>query len=192
MKKFPVILDLETKYTFRQYDDPKKLGITVAAIYDYKTDKEKAFTEKELNQLFPVLENASYIIGYNNKSFDIPVLQAYYPGNVNNLSLFDILEDIKAKIGKRLALNDVISATLGKKKTGHGLIAINYYQEGKWDELKKYCLDDVMFTKELFDYGVKHQEIFYLNERGKITIKVDWKKYLEGSAKNNIPLTLPF
>lgn len=192
MKKFPVIFDLETKHTFREYSEPKKLGITVAALYDYKNHEAKVFTEKELNQLFPILENSSYIIGYNVNSFDIAVLQAYYPGKVEIFSTFDILEDIREKIGRRLALNDVIYATLGKKKSGHGLMAIDYYKEGKWDELKKYCMDDVLLTKELFDYGVQNREIQYLNERGKISIKVDWGKYLEESKNNDMPLTLPF
>ncbi len=193
MKKFPLVLDLETKHTFREYSDPKKLGISVAAIYDYGDNQEKVFTEKEIHQLFPYLENASYIIGYNVVSFDIAVLQGYYPGKVEYFSAFDILVDVREKIGRRLALNDLIYATLSKKKTGHGLMAIDYYKEGKWDELKKYCLDDVLLTKELFDYGVKNREINYLNEKGKMTIKVDWNKYLEEEpGGNDMPLTLPF
>ena len=193
MKKFPVILDLETKHTFREFNDHRKLGISVAVIYDYKDQQGKVYMEKEIPQLFPILENASYIIGYNSRSFDIPVLQAYYPGDTANFSQFDILEDIREKIGRRLALNDVIWGTLGKKKSGHGLMAIDYYREGKFDELKAYCLDDVMVTKALFDYGVEKGEINYIDEIGKQTIKVDWKKYIEdpGSTKD-MPLTLPF
>ena len=169
MKKFPVVLDLETKYSFRDYDDPKKLGITVVAIYDYKESQGKVFEEKELNQLFPILEAASYIIGYNVANFDILVLQSYYPGRVDVFTPFDILDDIKEKIGRRISLNEVIGATLGKKKTGHGFQAINLYNEGRIDELKKYCLDDVMFTRELFEYGVKGwQGLRSLLTKGKI------------------------
>ncbi len=192
MRKYPVILDLETKHTFREYNDPKKLGITVVAIYDYKNQQQKVFTENELHGLFGILENASYIIGYNVRSFDIPVLQAYYPGKVEVFQIFDILEDIREKIGRRLALNDLISATLGKKKTGHGLMAIDYYKEGRWEALKKYCMDDVLLTKELFDFGIKNKEVQYLNELGKIPIKVDWAKYLEDAESTDMPLTLPF
>ena len=192
MQKFPVVLDLETKHTFREIDDPAKLGISVVGIYEYGKSEKKIFTEKELNSLFPILENASYIIGYNVRSFDLPVLQGYYPGNVASFSQFDILDDIRDKIGRRIGLNDVIYATFGEKKTGHGLMAIDFYREGKWEELKKYCLDDVMLTKKLFDFGLKNGEIYYLDETGKVTIKVDWKKYMENSGKTDTPLTLPF
>lgn len=193
MKKFPIVLDLETKHTFREFNDPKKLGVTVVAIYDYRDEQGKIFLEKELNKLFPLLEAASYIIGFNVRSFDLAVLQRYYPGRTEHLATFDILDEIRNKIGRRLALNDIISATLGKKKTGHGLMAIDYYKEGKIDQLKQYCLDDTILTKELFEYGVKHGEINYFDPAGKAAIKVDWKKYLEGSGKNtSTHLTLPF
>jgi len=192
MKKYPIVLDLETKYTFREVSDPRKLGITVVGIYDYRDKTSKIFLEKEIPKLFPILEGSSYIVGFNVRSFDLAVLQGYYPGKCDRLPVFDILDDIRVKIGKRLALNDLIFATLGKKKSGHGLMAIDYFKEGKFEELAKYCLDDVMLTKELFEYGVKKEEIFYLNETGKITVKVDWKKYLEGSSDVDTHLTLPF
>ena len=120
------------------------------------------------------------------------VLQAYYPGNTASLPIFDILDDIKSIIGKRIGLNDVASVTLNEKKSGHGLMAIDYYKEGKWDELKKYCMDDVMVTKKLFDYGFEKGEIFYMNEVGKVPIKVNWKKYMEESGSSEVALTLPF
>lgn len=192
MKKFPVVIDLETKYTFRDFSEHAKLGITVLGLFDYKDESQKIFTEKDLNNLFPILENCSYIIGFNINSFDLPVLQPYYSGNIKYFKTFDILEDIKRILGKRLSLNDTIKATLNKKKSGHGLEAIDFYKEGKWDELKKYCMDDVMLTKELFDYGVVNGKISYLNQNGKVDIKVDWGRYLKDEGREEMPLTLPF
>lgn len=193
MKKLPIVLDLETKYLFRDVNkDSKKLGVSVVGIYDYKDKQAKTFLEKELGKLFKLLEDCSYIIGFNIKSFDLQVLQSYYPGDISKLPVFDILDYFREKVGRRLGLNDMAFATLNKKKTGHGLIAVEYFKEGKMEELKKYCLDDVMLTKELFEYGVQHGEIFYLNEVGKISVKVDWKKYLESPGKQDTHLTLPF
>lgn len=192
MKKFPVVIDLETKHTFRDFSEHEKLGISVLALFNYGDGSQKIFTEKELNNLFPILENSSYLIGFNINSFDLPVLQSYYPGDIKHFKTFDILDDIKKILGRRLSLNDTIRATLGKKKTGHGLQAIDFYREGKWEELKKYCMDDVMLTKELFDFGVNNKKIFYLNENGKVEINVNWEKYLEDEGVGNMPLTLPF
>ncbi|MFW5703682.1 MAG: ribonuclease H-like domain-containing protein [Patescibacteria group bacterium] len=193
MQKFPVVLDLETKHTYREFNDPKKLGITVVAIYDYADGQGRTFMENEVNQLFRVLENASYIIGYNISGFDIPVLQGYYPGDVNHFSQFDLMEDIRTKIGRRVGLNDIAAATLDIKKSGHGLMAIDYYKEGKWEELKKYCLDDTIITKDIFEYGIKYGCVYYRNETGKVEIPVSWKMYKEGKGgSDNMPLTLPF
>lgn len=193
MKKYPVILDLETQKTFREESEHAKLGISVVAIYDYADEKGKVFTYKEVNQLFPILEKASYIIGYNSVAFDIPVLQGYYPGDVNNFSQFDIMEDIRTKIGRRLGLNDLAGATLNIKKSGHGLMAIDYFKEGKWDELKKYCLDDVLVTKDLFEHGVEKGYVMYKNEHGIVNVEVNWGKYKEGNGTvSDMPLTLPF
>lgn len=192
MKKYPLILDLETKYTFRDFDKHKKLGISVVGVYDYSHNKLECFFENELNKLFPLLETASYIIGYNIRNFDLPVLQAYYPGNITQFKTFDICDDIKEIVGKRFSLNDLVFATLGKKKSGHGLEAIEHYKNGRLEELRKYCSDDVTLTKELFDFGIKNGFINYLSSKGKSEIKVEWKKYLETSGKTDTELILPF
>ena len=116
MKKFPVVIDLETKHTFRDFSEHAKLGLTVLGLFDYKDGSQKIFTEKDLNNLFPILENCSYIIGFNINSFDLPVLQPYYPGDIKHFKTFDILDDIKRILGRRLSLNDTIHATLDRKK----------------------------------------------------------------------------
>ena len=77
MKKFPVILDLETKYTFRDFNQPNKLGVSVVSIYDYQRNNFFSFLERDIDKIFSFLENASYIIGFNIKEFDLKVLQGY-------------------------------------------------------------------------------------------------------------------
>lgn len=193
MQKFPLILDLETQHTFREFDEAQKLRVSVAVIYDYAERRTFIYRESALSKLFPRLEKASYVVGYNSRSFDMQVLQAYYPGDLSKFPQFDILEDIRRIIGRRVGLNDVASATLDEKKSGHGLLAIEYFKEGKWDELEKYCQDDVMVTKRLFEYGIEHDRIFYRNETGKVPIRVDWRRYMEeDGGASETALTLPF
>lgn len=191
----PIVIDFETQKTFREASKPQDLGISVAGVYDFKTDKLMAFEENELNEMFPLFENASLIIGFNLDSFDMPVLQPYYPGDIAQLRTFDILTDVKEIIGRRIRLDDLVSTTLGEGKSGHGLQAIKYFREGKMDELKKYCLDDVRLTKELFEYGVEHREIFYTRQFNgeKQPIRVQWERHMKyQGVDDNVNLTLPF
>lgn len=190
--RHPLILDLETQYTFREFADPKKLAVSVVGIYDYADRLYKTYMRHELSQLFPVLEHASCIIGFNIVSFDLAVLQGHYPGHVSQFKTFDLLDDIKKRLGRRLALNDLVFATLGKRKSGHGLQAIELFKEGRLNELKKYCLDDVSLTKELYEYGITHKEIFYLHGITKQKIPVDWKMPREEHNGGGVSLTLPF
>ena len=99
MKKFPVVIDLETKHTFREFSEHAKLGITVFALFDYRDNSQKFLQKKTLAIYFQYLENCSYIIGFNINSFDLPVLQPYYPGDIKHFKTFDILDDIKRILG---------------------------------------------------------------------------------------------
>ena len=48
-------------------------------------------------------------------------------------------------------LDALALANLGKAKTGHGALAPALWQQGKYHEVIRYCLNDVMLTKALFD-----------------------------------------
>ena len=53
--------------------------------------------------------------------------------------------------GNRISLDRLSEANLGVMKTHHGWEAIALYKEGKMDELKGHCLNDVRITKGLYD-----------------------------------------
>lgn len=191
----PIVLDLETKKTFQEVggQHADKLGVSVVGVYSYEDDAFYTFVEKEFDRLFRLLERSSAIIGFNINSFDLPVLQPYYVGKLTKFRTFDIMDEVKSALGRRLALNDLATATLNVKKSGHGLMAINYYHEGRWDELKKYCLDDVRITRDLFEYGKKHNTIYYPGTHGRQSFSVRWNTLdLNGHAETeSINLTLP-
>src|SRR3989338_9207037 len=101
----PIVLDLETQHKFQDVGyDVKKLKVSVVGVYVYATEQFKISREEELSILFPVLEHASQIIGFNTRKFDLPVLAPSYLGNVEQFHMLDILEEIEKKLGHRLAL----------------------------------------------------------------------------------------
>lgn len=160
-----IVLDLETKKLFHEVDDRRheKLGVSVCGIYDSSDDKRKAFFESELGQVWPILEAADIIIGFNIKKFDLPVLSAYYPGDLGKLPVFDLLDAVKESLGFRLKLDDLAKATLGRGKTGTGLDAYRFFKEGKLEELKSYCLEDVAITRDLYFYAKEYGHLKYFD-----------------------------
>jgi len=188
-----VVLDIETANTFQEIGayDHAKLIISVIGVYFYETDEYKAYEIHELAELWPRLEKCDRIIGYNSKGFDIPVMNHQYAGDLMKLNHLDILEEIHKALGFRLKLDDVAAASLGHGKTGHGLQAVEWWKQGEKEKVKKYCLDDVRVTKELYEYGLKYNAVAYEDRMGgRKGIPVDFK--LRADAKNSINLTMPF
>lgn len=182
-----IVLDLETKRTFDEVGGRNaldKLGISVVGIYEYATDTYTCYLENDFGQLQNLLIDASLIIGFNHIAFDMPVLQPYLSVDVKKLPCFDIMLSIQEKIGHRIGLDAVATATLGIGKIATGLDAIKYYKEGRWDELKKYCLKDVEVTKKVFDHGLKNKKICFKSKFGQTIkeVKVNWNEYNKNKA----------
>lgn len=184
----PIVLDLETKYSFREAGDVAKLGVSCVGIYDYARKRFRAFLEDELEQLFPILERAAFIIGFNIDRFDFPLLDTYYMGSLGSFITLDLLTSVKQAYGKRISLNELARETLGITKSGHGLQAIEYYRERRLEELKRYCLDDVKITRDLYEYGKREGKLFYRGPRGRETILVDWDQGIDNKSDVNLTL----
>lgn len=187
----PIVLDIETQHTFQEVGNKlDKLKISVVGIYDYAEDKYETYLEDELGSLFTRLENASYLIGFNINKFDLPVMAPYYLGKISQFTSLDLLEEVEKELGFRVALDDLARATLGVKKSGHGFLAINYFNKGEWEKLKKYCLDDVKITKELFEYGQKNGKLVFNSAGGLREIKINFSGNLK--KPEAVHLSLPF
>jgi DEAD/DEAH box helicase domain-containing protein len=177
-----IVLDLETKKTFDEVGGKEhidQLGITVVGVYDYLTKKYEIYEEHELGRLQNRLIDCSLIVGFNHIGFDLPVLQPYFSVDVSEFPVLDLMVELQEQIGHRIGLDSVAQATLGIGKTGHGLDAIRYYREGKMQELKDYCLQDVKVTKDVFEHGIKHGKVSYVSRFGKQDkeVKVKWKGF---------------
>ena len=167
-----LVLDLETQKTFDDVgrNNLHKLKVSVVGIYDYLTDEYRVYEESEIATLEERLRSAELLIGFNIRRFDLPVLAPYLFLSVETLSVLDLMEEIEKVRGHRVSLHSVAQATLGITKTGEGWNAVNLYEQRRMEELKKYCLNDVHLTREIYDFGCRENRVFFISNR-------DWKKY---------------
>ena len=163
-----IVLDIETQNTFEEVGGyfTDKLKVSLVGVYYYETGVYESYLEADLPALFQRLEKGGRIIGYNSISFDMPVLNNYYTGDLLKLPQLDILREIEKELGHRIKLDDVAKATLGTSKSAHGLQAVTWWKQGKIDEIREYCLQDVKVTMEVYEFGLKNGYILFDNRRG--------------------------
>src|SRR3989338_8647890 len=167
-----LILDLETQKTFDAVgrQNLHKLKVSVVGTYDYLSDSYRIYHESEISSLEERLKTAELVIGFNIRRFDFPVLAPYLFLSIDTLPVLDLMEEIEKVRGHRVGLHSIAQATLGIAKSGEGLGAVGLFEQGRMEELKRYCLNDVRLTKEIYDYGCRENRVYFISNR-------DWKKY---------------
>lgn len=171
-----VVLDVETQKTFDEVGGyfPDRLGISFVGvcIRDGFTGpgEMKGYFEKDLPELFPLLERADVVIGFNIDGFDMQTMVPYYSADVTRIPTLDLMMRIKDSAGHRIALDSVAQETLGSGKSGDGLDAIKYYKNQDWERLSSYCLRDVEVTRDLYDFGLK---------KGAVKFRNKWNRLIE-------------
>lgn len=190
-----LILDVETKKTFDEVGGffPDRLGISFVGVCkrDNPYDKGEmlSFFEQDLPNLFPLLEQADIVIGFNIDGFDMPTFLPYYNGDISKIPTLDVLTRIKDSAGHRIKLDSVAVETLGVGKSGDGLDAIKYYKNQQWEELKKYCIQDVAVTRDVYDYGLSKGHVKFRNKWNRlIECPVDFN--FKGSRDAGIQMSL--
>lgn len=187
-----IVFDIET---IGDIQNLATMEITVVSIYEYEHDRYSSFEKGELKNLWPIFEKAERLIGYNSEHFDLPILNKYYTGDLLAFPSLDLLRIVKDSLGRRIKLNDIAQATLDNvEKSADGLQAMRWWKEGKIDEIKKYCEQDVRITKEIYEFGKKNKQLFYKSLAGEVLpfrVNFEVPKANVATAKN-INLTLPF
>lgn len=188
-----IVFDIETKNTFQDVGtaDPAMLDLSLIAIYDYTDDAYYSFLGEELPQLWPKLEKADMLIGFNSDHFDIPLLNKYYQGDLTNLKSLDLLKEVKKSLGRRIKLDDIAAATLQHKKIAHGLEAIKWWRQGEIEKIREYCIEDVRITKEVYDYALKNQKLKYQYGNEVREVSLDTSEW-EENQQNSMTHTMPF
>lgn len=194
IKMRKIVFDIETSNLFSDVgkNDPSLLDISVVGIYDSETDSYTAFEQKDLGKLWPILEKADLLIGFNSEHFDLPLLNKYYQGDLGKIRHVDILKEIKNSFGRRMKLDQIAEGTLGVRKSGHGLEATMWWAKGEYEKVKKYCLDDVKITKDVYEYALKNNALKFKEGNAIIDIKLDTSNWEKKDSGDAMTFTLPF
>lgn len=188
-----VTFDIETSNFFHDTgsNDPASLTIACVCIHDSMTDKYTSYFEEDLPTLWPILEKTDILIGYNSDHFDVPLLNKYYPGDLTGIKSLDLMKEIQKKLGRRIKLDSVAGATLGKNKSADGSLANVWWRKGEKQKVVDYCLDDVRITKDLYEFMSKNGKVKYPDGKVIRELPVDTSDW--GKKKENVLThTLPF
>lgn len=181
-----VYFDLETQRSFSDVGGTQhrdKMGVSVAVTFSTGEQAYRIFGEDEMDALVDRLRSADLVVGFNHLHFDYPVLQGYTVFDLESQTVnLDMLVDLEQRLGFRVKLDAVASATLGTGKSADGLDALKWWKEykktGKADWLLKiaeYCAYDVKVTKMVHEAGMNDRVLRYHDRAGTLQeVEVDW------------------
>jgi len=188
-----ITFDIETKNLFQDVgsNNPADLDISVICIHDSLDDSYSSFLETDLKKLWPIIERADILVSWNGDHFDIPLLNKYYSGDLTKIKSLDLMRKVQNVLGRRLKLDGVGKATLGRNKSGDGLEAVEWWKNGEIDKIIKYCIEDVRLTKDLYDFAMKNGHLKFSDFGNIKDIKLDTSDW-ELPQSNSMTFTLPF
>jgi len=172
------VFDLETQRSAAEvggWHRADRMGISCGVIYDAQKNVFIEYTEDQISRLIADLKKFELIVGFNIIRFDFLVLKGYSDFDFTALNTLDILEDIHHHLGFRLSLAHVTQETLGTTKTGDGLQALRWWQEGRIREIIDYCKMDVKLTRDLYLFGRQNGYLIFSNrDQKRVRIPVNW------------------
>lgn len=174
----PVFFDVETQNTFQEVGGhyPERLKISVAVTFDTADNAFHRYLEADAAQLAQDLAQADLVVGYNLYGFDYPVLQQYSQDvELAQLPTVDMMVEIQKRLGFRLKLDSIATATLQVGKSADGLQAVRWWREGRVEEIMDYCQQDVEVTRRVYEFGKQYRYIQYYDRQYRIKkVPVAW------------------
>ena len=98
------------------------------------------------------------------------MLRGYHPVDQLAGKSFDLLADLQRRLGFRIKLDDLARETLGNQKTGNGLEIVQWWREGRKEEVCKYCENDVQLLVDLMEFARKKKYVVVKSRK----LPVDW------------------
>lgn len=174
-----ITFDIETSNILPSLarQDVTRLDLAVVAIHDSETGEYSSYDQSELPKLWPIIEKADTLIGYNSDSFDIPLLNKYYPGDLTKIRSIDLMVEVQKVLGRRLRLQSLAEATLKVGKSGNGLESVRWWNEGLYEKVREYCIQDVKITRDLYDRALEKGALKYKDLKDVRDIKLDTSKW---------------
>jgi len=166
-----VVYDLETAKEVSDlpggWDDAKKghAGISALVIWDTATQRFHLYDTYTVSDGLAHINAADLAVGFNTLGFDGPCLQRYVQRKIISPQ-FDINAAIRRSAGlyaRGYKLKQVAARTLGVEPWGEGTLAPLLFKQGRMAELLDYCLQDVHYTRLLYNYVVEHGHVIAPN-----------------------------
>ncbi|MDE2188412.1 MAG: ribonuclease H-like domain-containing protein [Patescibacteria group bacterium] len=188
-----ITFDIETKNAFQDTgsNDSTSLDISVVCLHDSSTGEITHYFEQDFAKMWPIFESADALVTFNGDHFDIPLLNKYYHGDLTHIKSIDLMVAVQKSLGRRIKLDTLAEATLGKKKSGNGLEAIAWWKNGELEKLVRYCKDDVAVTRELYEYMRDNKSVKYKDYSGIKELKIDISGW-DDAPKVAMNFSLPF
>ena len=173
-----VVFDLETQRSATEvggWNRAYLMGMSLAIVWDSRRQAHATYFEDDFEALLDHLQRADLVVGFNVIGFDFSVLRGYSTFDFGSLNTLDILRDVHARLGYRLSLDALGTATLDIPKSADGLQALQWYKEGRLDLIEAYCKKDVEITRDLFQYGMTQGHLLFDRRgEGRLRVPVDW------------------
>ncbi|NMC49653.1 MAG: DEAD/DEAH box helicase [Desulfovibrio sp.] len=172
------VLDVETRRSAEEvggWGNARRMGVSIAVLYDSGLDDFLSYRQEDLPELARALSVLDLVVGFNIKRFDYQVLGGVCDFPFRGLPTLDILEKVHERLGYRLSLDGLASATLAARKSASGLQALAWWKEGRLDLIEEYCRRDVAITRDLYLFGREHSYLLFTNKAAKtVRLPVAW------------------
>ena len=173
-----LVFDLETQFLANEvggWDRIRDMHLSVGVTYSVVNGVYRVYHEVDVDRLITDLRSADLVVGYNVKRFDYEVLRAYTDDPLSDLPTVDMLVDLYRALGWRPKLDDIAAATIGSGKSANGVQAVQWFREGRIDEVIDYCRQDVEVTWKVYEFGKRNKYVQYRDRSWRVRrVPVRW------------------
>ena len=188
-----IYFDIETERSAAEvggWHNIEQLGIACVVTCSSSDDDSdwqfKTFLRDNLAPLLEELQRADLVIGFNSRGFDFRVLQPFCDFDLRTLPNLDLMLDLKEVAGFRPGLGNCCQSTWGENKSSNGLESLQWWREGRREEVIDYCRQDVALTRKLHEWGANHGHVKCRDKTaGLRTLNVAWS--LDELPRDKVP-----